>query len=451
MKRLMTLAGMFALALGSYGQTVQVKDMSSVKRISAIRAAQIDSSGTIIGPWVTLAQPGAPGVQGSVTWVNGWDSTDTDPTQLPDAIYNQVYGPTAYGGAPGYFGDTYNWPIASNDITVNPATSRKSAGYMHLTSTWNPGGTAFPSGSSNMALAVWTGHGFNPASDALSGILIDFGTQVGGYYWLQANLTGLGFGIPLPSGSGYATMMMGRISAGNFVQLASGNCSPDIRNMCAPGEPQFPGTNPSTSSSLCRMDIAPANFVLGSGELFTLNYTGSGLGVFQPTLGLYVDTSQPTISGTCNLLDIEPGTLRPVQWVEITTTQAGNPGNVISIQTVALGPSGQYQVIAPPSTGNFDLYAKSFHWLRKIRAGVTYSGSNVTGVNFSLPNGDCDADNEVGIGDYAIVSAAYGSSYDTGSATPFGPWSFSADLNHDDSVDIADYAILSFYYGQSGD
>ncbi|MBX7136034.1 MAG: hypothetical protein K1X67_25470 [Fimbriimonadaceae bacterium] len=445
MKRTLILAATLGLILTGQSQLLQTKDPSTLKKISPQRFARIDASGQIIGPWIPLTQPGAPGIQGAVAWVNGWDSTDTDVTLLPDAIYNQVYGNTAYGGAPGYFGDTYNWPIAVNDITVNPATARKSAGYVHLTNTWNPGGTAFPSGSSNMALAVFTGHGFNPTTDSLSGLVFDFGTQVGGYYWLQANLSGTGYGIALPDGAGHSWIVMGRISGGSLVQLATGNCSPDIRNMCSPGEPQFPGTNPSSSSQNCWMDINPANFIVASNELYSLNYTGSSVGIFQPTLGLFVDANQPTISGTCTLQDIDPFTSRPVQWVEITTTQAGNPGNVISVQTVALGSAGQYEVIAPTSNGNYDLYARSFHWLRRIRAGVSYLGSNVTGINFSLENGDCDEDNEIGIGDFAILSAAYNSDPSSGN------WNVSADLNHDDAVDIADYAILSFNYGLGGD
>ena len=66
-------------------------------------------------------------------------------------------------------------------------------------------------------------------------------------------------------------------------------------------------------------------------------------------------------------------------------------------------------------------------------------------AQLSLLNGDCDGDNEVGIGDYAMVSAAYNS-------TPVDPnWNELADLNDDGSVDIADYAVSSANYGQHGD
>ena len=66
-------------------------------------------------------------------------------------------------------------------------------------------------------------------------------------------------------------------------------------------------------------------------------------------------------------------------------------------------------------------------------------------MNFSLTNGDSDGDNEVGIGDYAVLSSAYNSS----NGDP--NWDATADLNGDDAVDIADYAILSANYGLAGD
>ena len=72
-------------------------------------------------------------------------------------------------------------------------------------------------------------------------------------------------------------------------------------------------------------------------------------------------------------------------------------------------------------------------------------GGVTSGVNGTLTNGDIDADNEVGIGDYSILSGAYNA----------GPgdleWNANADLNGDESVDIADYAILSANYGRMGD
>ncbi|MBX7135887.1 MAG: hypothetical protein K1X67_24730 [Fimbriimonadaceae bacterium] len=59
--------------------------------------------------------------------------------------------------------------------------------------------------------------------------------------------------------------------------------------------------------------------------------------------------------------------------------------------------------------------------------------------------GDADGDNEVGIGDYALLSAAYGSS-------PGMPnWSPQCDFDCDEEIGIGDYALLSANYGMAGD
>lgn len=98
--------------------------------------------------------------------------------------------------------------------------------------------------------------------------------------------------------------------------------------------------------------------------------------------------------------------------------------------------------IAP---GTYDITAKSSHWLRKKAGSVLVTEDGTTGVALILLNGDVDDDNEVTIGDYGQLSAAFGSE-------PGDPnWNTEADLNGDDSVDIGDFAILSTNFGEVGD
>ena len=112
-----------------------------------------------------------------------------------------------------------------------------------------------------------------------------------------------------------------------------------------------------------------------------------------------------------------------------------------------LNAAGSYSFVINGSItpGTYDVVAKGSHWLRGRVANVAVTSTGASGVNFSLINGDVDEDNEVGIGDYAIISGTYNkclgdSGYDS-----------AADLNGDDCVDIADYAILSSNYGLDGD
>lgn len=78
-------------------------------------------------------------------------------------------------------------------------------------------------------------------------------------------------------------------------------------------------------------------------------------------------------------------------------------------------------------------------WLRKRSPNRNLDPGGMTGVNASLPTADEDGDNEVGIGDFAVMSSNFG----TG-----GP---PGDVNGDGEVDIADYALLSRNYGMTGD
>ncbi|MBX7131428.1 MAG: hypothetical protein K1X67_02005 [Fimbriimonadaceae bacterium] len=96
--------------------------------------------------------------------------------------------------------------------------------------------------------------------------------------------------------------------------------------------------------------------------------------------------------------------------------------------------------------GEFDVLLKAPHWLRKQYPNpVTIGEEGLGGLDFWLPNGDIDGDNEIGIGDYARLSSAF-------NAMPFDPnWDPMADLNGDQSVDIGDYAVMSLLYGQFGD
>lgn len=146
----------------------------------------------------------------------------------------------------------------------------------------------------------------------------------------------------------------------------------------------------------------------------------------------------PVIDGHVDLLDFQglvAGRMVEVSVTDGTNSQAG---------AVPLDAGGNFNFTTSLPAGNYTVGMKASHWLRKsVVASLTVAGPNQ--VTAALKNGDCDGDNEVGIGDYALLSAAYGS-------IPADPnWAQEADLNGDGAVDIADYAILSANYGLSGD
>ncbi|MBX7134759.1 MAG: hypothetical protein K1X67_18990 [Fimbriimonadaceae bacterium] len=128
------------------------------------------------------------------------------------------------------------------------------------------------------------------------------------------------------------------------------------------------------------------------------------------------------------------------QLVEFSIEQGGQ---IVQVRYDNVSGSDPSYVFATDLSGPATVYVKASHWLRKAIPIDDLAESHV--FNFHLINGDCDGDNEVAIGDYAILSIAYGLSVgDIG-------FDESADLNGDLSIDIADYAILSANYGEVGD
>jgi hypothetical protein len=120
-------------------------------------------------------------------------------------------------------------------------------------------------------------------------------------------------------------------------------------------------------------------------------------------------------------------------------------GSNLETHVVHLNSTGNYSFYSGVATGSYDIYCKPSHWLKKKRASQAVGAGGATGVNFSCINGDADGDNEVAIGDYAVISAAFNS------APGDGNWNVDADLNGDDGVDIGDYAIMSSHFGLVGD
>lgn len=149
-----------------------------------------------------------------------------------------------------------------------------------------------------------------------------------------------------------------------------------------------------------------------------------------------------TVSGMVDLQDwTGPVAGRAVR---IEIYDAGT-SNLRHVENVGLASNGHYAFTTSAiGNGTYDVYAKPSHWLRRKRASMTVPGGS-SGIDFSVANGDCDGDNEVAIGDFGLLSSAFGS--EPGN----GHWNAEADLNGDDGVDIGDYAILSSNFGMSGD
>lgn len=149
------------------------------------------------------------------------------------------------------------------------------------------------------------------------------------------------------------------------------------------------------------------------------------------------------VSGRVIFRDLAGGALPPSQ----ALLEYRLPGTmqVVASTFADLDTFGRYFVASPDPMGEYDLSVKVGHWLRRTIRIDTASRSLINNTILRLGNGDVDGDNEVGIGDYAQLSQAFGSEFGDEQFNPL------ADLNEDLGVDIGDYAILSTNFGTAGD
>jgi len=94
---------------------------------------------------------------------------------------------------------------------------------------------------------------------------------------------------------------------------------------------------------------------------------------------------------------------------------------------------GRYQVAIKPRQGLRRVYPAML-----ITNGATFSAHTYV-------NGDAGNDNEVTVGDYALISLYFG----LDSSSPF--WSPQADLDGDEEVTIGDISIMSSRFGEAGE
>jgi probable HAF family extracellular repeat protein len=115
-------------------------------------------------------------------------------------------------------------------------------------------------------------------------------------------------------------------------------------------------------------------------------------------------------------------------------------------QTLTVYPetNGDY-AISDVQPGTYDIAFKASHWLRVVVPGVEVSGTEVTGIDVALTNGDVDGDNEVTLFDFGQLVAAFGSM--PGDSN----WNADADLDGDEEVTLFDFGVLVRNFGAIGD
>lgn len=150
--------------------------------------------------------------------------------------------------------------------------------------------------------------------------------------------------------------------------------------------------------------------------------------------------SSSGLNGTVTLTDFVGNVA--ARTIDITIWDSERGSIVNTLTNVALDANGHYSVNPGVFPGIYDIQIKSSTFLSTFANDVSY-GSNAI-VNATLVNGDCDGDDEVGPGDFGVLSGAYGS------VDGDPNWNVGADLDGDGEVGPSDFGILSGNYGQTG-
>lgn len=98
-----------------------------------------------------------------------------------------------------------------------------------------------------------------------------------------------------------------------------------------------------------------------------------------------------------------------------------------------------------PLRGITNIFCKSTHWLSKITWGYSINDSANLPANYSLVNGDTDADNEVNLVDFTHCGNSFGLDADD------YQYHWYSDVDGDSYVTLIDLSIISARFGQSGE
>ncbi|MCE9559174.1 MAG: hypothetical protein K8R88_09500 [Armatimonadetes bacterium] len=112
--------------------------------------------------------------------------------------------------------------------------------------------------------------------------------------------------------------------------------------------------------------------------------------------------------------------------------------------TLNLDSGGNFSFTDKLPTGTYEVTAKGSHWLREKQVAVITS-TVVSGLNFTLTNGDVNGDNVIDLTDYTGVVT------DFNSIVGDPNYHTSTDLNGDGVIDLTDYTILVTQFNGVGD
>lgn len=194
--------------------------------------------------------------------------------------------------------------------------------------------------------------------------------------------------------------------------------------------------NPSAQAESVAIDL------LAAGTYYVKVYeTNAPTSIQLYRLRLQGGSASGVLTGTVTFLDwVSPNASLPITiQVRNATTQA-----LLATIPTTTNSLGQYYVNVPGMAANtsYNISVDGLMWLRRTQTVMTPPSTSISGLNFSLPNGDTDGTGEVDAADIDAVIAAFGQ---TSSSPGF---QFARDVDGSGEVDAADIDIVIANFGK---
>ena len=141
------------------------------------------------------------------------------------------------------------------------------------------------------------------------------------------------------------------------------------------------------------------------------------------------------------------GTPPAASWVGPLFVSAHLPGDPIPAYQFNADSDEEGSFLVPSGVlpGRYDVGVRDLHSLRNLRRRIWISDHTADLDMGTLIEGDADGNGEIGILDFSMLAAAFGS------ARGDAGWDERADFNNDGAVTVYDFSLLASNYGQQGD
>lgn len=169
--------------------------------------------------------------------------------------------------------------------------------------------------------------------------------------------------------------------------------------------------------------------------------SATGVGLFT------INTADKTVSGTLSIQGyVGPLGLGSSDFVfELRDSVTNNIVETIPVANVTIGGSFTFSFTTAQPAGPYKLRIRGVNRFIAKSQAITLSATGVSGLAYSLINGDASSDNVVNTPDFNILRTAWGGT------APAAPYTIAADFDGNGVIGTPDYNILRTSWGITGD